>query len=361
MSYAKQGASGVDLGKLYTTLLPSCPVREKSIDHQIMALVAGKQESLVSITTDVEVWIKSTNGTEFSVGQIYGDLCLASKEGKDTARQALCALVRSGVIERIGKRTGIYRRIVKEWNEQTWWEKQDQRMAPFRLPLGLEDKVRLIKGCVVLVEGVKSAGKTTLCFEICRLNRHFYLPDRIKYLNIEMSDGEIAEKVSCYPPDIWSRQQVIESVEFGFVKESWWDHIEPDRLTVVDYVRDNIEAYRVADYIDRIHAKLKDGICVVCVQRDPKKDYGQGGSNIRSIPRLILSMQKGRIKIEDTKYFWRPTGTEPNPSGLTRKFKLVDGWKFLTNGDWRTEEEDKYGEVTRPKKSRDFVPEEDET
>jgi hypothetical protein len=207
-----------------------------------------------------------------------------------------------------------------------------------KFPLGMHDLVNVLPGAVVLVEGVKSSGKTAFAIDTTHLNQDLF-PERVRYLNVEMSEGEIASHLKSWPPEIWSKERIKERVQFVKRFDQWWDLVQPDGMTVVDYVRDSLEAYKIAHYIELIHSKLKTGIALVLVQRDPRKDYGAGGSNIRSIPRLIISLKDHKCKIEDTKHFWRPNGDEPNPSGMVRGYKLVDGRKWIGNGDWHFEEE----------------------
>ena len=44
-----------------------------------------------------------------------------------------------------------------------------------------------------------------------------------------------------------------------------------------------------------------------------------------------------------------------NPPGLWREYKLVDGWKFLPQGDWRTKADDKKYDYFKGKRDEQFV------
>jgi len=119
----------------------------------------------------------------------------------------------------------------------------------------------------------------------------------------------------------------------------WWDKIEPDGLNVVDYLVEYEKAYMIAEFVWKIHQALKNGIALVTVQRDPYKPYPVGGRGVRDIPRLVLSLMKHRLRIEDAKSFDTTYG---NPSGLVRKYKQASWWKFVPVGTWQYAEEDKY-------------------
>jgi hypothetical protein len=108
------------------------------------------------------------------------------------------------------------------------------------------------------------------------------------------------------------------------------------------------EPYLLVEYVWQIHKKLKYGIALVVVQRDPFKPYPAGGRATRDIPRLILSLIHHVIKLEDVKTFWE--SLEHNPTGMIRKYKKVRWWKFLPQGDWQTADDEKYEGFVREKK-----------
>lgn len=154
----------------------------------------------------------------------------------------------------------------------------------------------------------------------------------IIYLNSEMGDTEFRKRLELFdiPLHCWNFKAYHRSSNFA-------DLITPDRkIFIVDFLEVTRDFWIVAEYIREIHRKLKEGICILALQKSEDKEMGRGGDFSKEKSRLYLSLdylpdqKMNRIKIVDAKA-WR---TEKNPRGLHRKFKLVKGSKFLPMSDW---------------------------
>jgi len=202
----------------------------------------------------------------------------------------------------------------------------------------LEYFTKVFPGNIILVEGEKSQGKSTFALEFCRMNRDLF-PGKIMYQNVEMADSELLDRFRAYG-DVMTVAQWRETVVFIKQRQDWQDHISPDGLNVVDYLIEYNEPYKLPNIIFEIHKKIKKGIALLLIQRDPFKPYGTGGSRIRDIPRVCLSLMKHKCRIEDVKSFY-PT-EYGNPKGLARAYKHVSWWELRPDGSWEFEEEQKY-------------------
>jgi hypothetical protein len=88
---------------------------------------------------------------------------------------------------------------------------------------------------------------------------------------------------------------------------------------------------KVGEHIRRIWEKLTTGVCFIAIQKRYGTDLPQGGISAIEKARLVLSFDRGVVKIVKAKN-WRDGRS--NPNGLEMEFKLVDGWKFIENGPW---------------------------
>lgn len=92
----------------------------------------------------------------------------------------------------------------------------------------------------------------------------------------------------------------------------------------------------MAQYIQEIHKKLKEGIAIIALQKADDKDAGRGGDFSKEKSRLYLSLdylpeqKANRIKIVDAKA-WK---TETNPRGMYRHYKLANGSRFFPVSNW---------------------------
>ena len=285
---------------------------------------------------DIRDWIAATD-SHFTSRDIHRELGLVERNHKKNVATILSRLCDDGLIEKSDDKRGSWRVVDKTYKEQSWWQDQGQPL-PLRMPLDAGDFIRLYPGNIVLVEGAKSQGKSAFALEFCRLNKGLY-PGRILYQNVEMADSELLERFMAYG-DVMTPEEWRQSVIFVRQTDSWWDKVLPDGINVVDYLIEYKESYLVPDYIWKIHQKLKTGIALILLQRDPRKPYGHGGRAVRDIPRAVISLMRHKIRLEDVKsYFPSVYG---NPSGLCREYKQVNWWEFKAGSEWNFEEDLKY-------------------
>lgn len=368
-SCAKSGVNAETLGNVYSLLSTHTLYKEekekerskeKEIEQKILSLIAGKKNVVDNITEEVKLWVRGTSG-EFSISQVYSELCVIDKKNKDTVRYALKKMCEAEVIESVGRKTGLYRKVNKEVKEQAWWEDEGLPL-PLRFPLNVDQFANVYPGNIILLEGSKSQGKSSFCFEFARLNQNIY-PKKVQYQNIEMANSEIKERVKQYEEDrMWTEAKIRDRVTMIRRTSDWADIIVPDAINIVDYLLEYSETFKLPNFIFDIHKKLTTGICLIAVQRDPVKPYPTGGRATRDIPRLVLSLMGHKIRLEDVKSY----KGEINPTGMICKYKKVRWWKFLKNGEWQSEEEametdkrKKYADYGA-KIDEDFVHEEDE-
>jgi hypothetical protein len=304
-----------------------------------------------NLAQEVTEWVAGTTGN-FLSSDLQRFLNITERADIKNLSMILKRLSEEGMIEKYGERNGSWRRIDRSYVEQCWWD-DDGQPLPVSFPLGVGDFAKVYHGATILLEGQKSQGKSAFALEFSRLNAHLF-SDKVLYQNVEMTNTELTDRVKAYG-DVYSPEQWRRSVTFIRQTSDWWDKIQPDGLNVVDYLIEYKESYLIADFIWRIHQKLKSGIALVIVQRDPLKPYPVGGRGVRDIPRLILSLVHHKIKIEDVKSYHNVMGR--NPSGLSRKFKLASWWRFVPASEWDFAEDEKYEGFVKDKKkpNNDFV------
>ena len=308
----------------------------EDIKDTVLTLSGFSKASEGNLAQQVREWLLSSNAV-FSSLDIVKDLSLVSSGLRKNLSKILARLVEEKVIERYGERNGMWRKIDRSVVEQCWWQTEGLPL-PIEFPLDVHLFAKIYPGNVILLEGQKSQGKSAFALEFCRLNRRLF-GNKILYQNVEMSDDEFLERFKNYG-DLISLQDWKESLTIIKQHDSWWDKILPDAINVVDYLLEYKEAYLIPDYIWKIHQKLRQGIALVLLQRDPLKPYPHGGRAARDIPRLIISLIRHKIRIEDVKS-WHQT-EYGNPNGLVRDYKQVSWWNFKPMGGWSHEEETKY-------------------
>lgn len=310
---------------------------EKWIKTKIKSAMDRLERKERNIADEIREWVLVTSG-HFSVTDSHRELGLVTPSHRHAANVAFRRLEKDEhLIEKYGDKRGNYRLIDRTLEIQDW-KKAKGKPLNLEFPLDVSRFVRIFPGNIILLEGQKSQGKSAFAIEFCRLNRKLF-KEKILYQNVEMSDDEFLERFESYG-DIMTSEEWDKSMTIIRQTNSWWDKILPDGLNIIDYLVEYKEAFLIAEFIFKIHQKLKNGIALILVQRDPFKPYPAGGRGVRDIPRLILSLIHHKIKIEDVKSFKK---TElGNPTGLIRKYKQASWWNFIGEGDWYKEKEEKY-------------------
>jgi hypothetical protein len=110
--------------------------------------------------------------------------------------------------------------------------------------------------------------------------------------------------------------------------EHFSDVIKPDHLSVIDYLRVNMEqSYAISSELFAIYNSLGDrGIAVVAMQKPPgDRKLAFGGASTAFEPTLYIGMDKGWLGFEKVKI---PKISDRDPYNLKIEFSLKNGVNF---------------------------------
>ncbi len=280
-----------------------------------------------NIAEVVRRFLEVTEG-HFLVTDCYEESQIVTKEDKHAVIVELNRLCKAGIVERYGDRRGCYRKIENNAEVVDFLHAPTDDF-PLALPLGVSDYCKIYPGNIVIVAGSKSAGKTAFLLNTVKENMHRH---EVIYFNSEMGNSEFRKRLELFdaPLSDWRFKAYHRSSGFA-------DLITPERkIFIVDFLEITTDFLKVAQYIQEIHKKLKEGICIIALQKSDGKDNGRGGDFSKEKARLYLALdylsekKVNQVKIVDAKA-WR---TEINPRGMYRHYKLANGSKFLPAGNW---------------------------
>jgi len=269
-------------------------------------------------------WINKAPG-EFCVRDISPKF-----EYQSIYTEKLEYLVGAGILERVGKKRGWYRLIESSCEELNFIDADDEP-ADLWLPLRLSEYVQIHYGNLIVIAGAPNSGKTAMMLNIVKENM---LKDwNVHYFTSEMEAGELKLRLKKFPDialDRWNFSAYRRGGDFQ-------DVIKPGKnsLNIVDFLEVHDEFYIIARRLKEIHDKLKGGIAVVGLQKNPGQDTGLGGWRSMEVTRLAIALDWSRCKITKAKNWVDP---EKNPNNWVINFKLVDGCRIIPGREgWQRE------------------------
>jgi len=284
-----------------------------------------------NLTKEIREWILTTNGY-FTTLDLYTGLHLATRKDKKHAVTVLLREIRAKRIERHYEKNGIYRRVEDDLLELDW---KGAIVKPMDIdwPLGIGEFFTTYRKNIFLVTGTPDAGKTAFFYDFIKRNQAKH---KINLYKSEEMEADIKNRLSKHEDmkiEDWDFKVYSHDHNFAHV-------IDPDAVSVIDYIDLNNEMFKIGLYIREIYNKIKEGkgICLIGLQKKFNQDMGYGLEFGMKIPRLYLSIEAGTAKIlkcKDRRH------DDDNATGKILKYKLVGGWKFMPQTGWYRPEDEK--------------------
>jgi len=275
---------------------------------------AIKRHTEVTLVEDVTSWVEHATG-DFKATEIYQGLQLSVKD-KKTCTFILAQMVTQGQLEPASRQNGHYRKVRKVVMKMNWRTAKLGDFYDIRFPMGLHDLFNISKTNLMVVAGSSNSGKTAMALNVAMLNNQH----KVKYLCTEMCETELAERIAGFekPHSAWDH------VDFIKLEGDAGDYIDPDGLNIVDYIEPaDGEYWKMTKLINDIHAKLRNGVALVLIQKKRGELYGKGGSGTEERCRLYIAMDFQEIELVKVKSPKRIGGMEqPDIQGKKIKFKL---------------------------------------
>lgn len=301
----------------------------KWIDAKITSALKRAERRDRTLAADVRDWVLSTSGIFLST-EIYSCLQVSTRDDKKNVSIILKRMCDEGEIERSGNKNGCFRRVETDIEPVNFLTAPTDEF-PITWPMEIHEQCVIYPGNIIMVAGSKDAGKTAFLLNTAKMNMTQH---EIVYLNSEMGDTEFRKRLEFFE-DVslseWKLRAYHRASNFA-------DLITPEKkIFIVDFLEVTTDFWKVAGMIQEIHKKLKEGICIIALQKADGRDVGRGGDFSKEKARLYLSLdylrdQKvNQIKITNAKS-WR---TDRNPRGMYRTYKLVNGSRFIPQSYWR--------------------------
>jgi len=226
-----------------------------------------------------------------------------------------------GIAVPVDGKDGWWRPVDKNLEEVCWWETDGVIGENIILPLGMNKYCYIPLPSLIVIAGKYNAGKTALCINLVNLNLErwagcldFYVSEGAEMMNTKFQN--LSSHIPKPPPFKMYRRT-----------ENFADVIDPDNLSVIDYLRVDMEqSYAVGSKLFEIFKKLRKGIAVVAMQKPPgDRKLAFGGASTAFEPSLYIGMDKDIIGFEKIKV---PKILDIDPYAVKIQFKLRNGVNF---------------------------------
>jgi len=286
----------------------------------------ARDRNLAQETRD---WTRETTGW-FLKKQYENELQLYTKQDRDAAYAEVLRLLKKNELIAHHADHGKYRKRYAEIEEIRWQEAAGVDL-PIKWPFHIEEYVKFFPKNSAVIASHPDGGKSGFVFDFVRRNllaiddlrQHFADPFTIHVFDSEKGKEELSERIKRIDDvDIgaWGKH-----VKFWERSSRFEDVIHPDAINVIDYLEIVENFAEVGKDIKAIHDNLDTGIALIALQKNWGASLGRGGVGSIEKPRLYMTMDRGRLKIEKAKN-WR--SIEHNPNGMIADFKLVGGSNF---------------------------------
>lgn len=338
----KGGMPELEIEQLLSLIASQCipPFPQKELQEKVKSALKRVERREVNTMQEVRDFIAVTSGN-FRVTEVEQIVTRVTTSSNKAILMALSRLCKEGIIERmpqpatyrvVEKLESVNIQNVTEMTPQTIW-----------LPFNLERYVTIYPGNLIIIAGVTNTGKSALILNMILNNMGRW---KCWYFSTEMSAQTVRSRI----------RKSRETGEWDFeIVENWNqspDGIRPNDLNFCDWIEAGEEPWKVTAKLDRIQKKLRRGIAVVAMQKNPGVEHAIGGYQTQSKAALYITVDR-KDRYDITKGQWMKVTKaksfeEINPNDFVCEFKIVQGIELFPIKGWGPEEEpeDRYSQFT---------------
>ncbi|KKN07845.1 hypothetical protein LCGC14_1062980 [marine sediment metagenome] len=255
-------------------------------------------------TAVVKEWLNLVEGV-FDIRELHADVGIDSPAGKSHLRVILHRMEHDSPPLVVSLGSGKYRKIDNEKTLMDWESADPDNWLPIFLPFDLHAHCLIYPKSIIIVVSGKDGGKTAFLLECLKLNYSGFTTD---FFNSETGKEQFKKRVTPLnfphpaPFNVYQRY------------DNFADVIEPNHLSIIDYLDFNSEVYLVGTEIDNIFRKLTTGVAIIGIQKPPPsvtfvkgvkkvidRDLGYGGAFTIKRSVLYVSLSGNRLKVVSAK------------------------------------------------------------
>lgn len=281
-----------------------------------------------TLADEVREWVLSSDGV-FESSDVARELALSSRVDRQNLSKILERMKAENLIVRHGDKRGRFRRVDPNLIPMNWEEASIDNTVNLVLPLGFHKLMHLYPKNIIVIAGDTNAGKTAYLLNLVRENAERF---KIDYFTNDLTPEELKRRVQRFN-EAGMATEAFSACNFIERAENYLDIINPDGITIIDYLELTDKFWLVGKEISDIYKHLKGGIAIVAIQKDTKAARGRGGDFGAEKARLYFALERGKVKMIKMKNLKDP---DKDPNGKFFKFNLWGGCKFIPKGGWQS-------------------------
>jgi hypothetical protein len=287
-------------------------------------------------------WINLASGA-FNVRQIWNELNINSTQDKAYLRVILLRLTDTVIAKT--STDGIYRKIDNEKKVINWENADPGNFLQIQLPFNLHTFCKVFPKSIIIVAGSKQEGKTAFLTS-CIMPNVNYSGMVVDLFNSETGPEQLKER--------FTSLNIPSPAPFNTYEryDNFADVIDPEHLSIIDYLDMNSEIYLVGQEIDNIFRKLTTGCAIIGLQkpapsvtyiRGVKKiidrDLAYGGSFSAKRAVVYISLSSHRLKLV---YVKTPMNPKINPNNMMWSYDFDENGYFTNIKRYFETEDEQY-------------------
>lgn len=273
----------------------------------------------------VDDLLKLHKGDHFTLDDMCRWLELHDAAKRKKVAQKLAYEVSQGRLEKSTRsRPSIYRYVDNTLVRMDWVNVRAAANLDLAWPVGsdgtqfsFDGKVAIPQKGLVVLAGVTNTGKSVFCRNFLWMNMDKY---HCLYFSSETSEEDFSEYASRMT---WGKPLKEDGTpKFDLIarERDFKDVIDPDGINIIDWLNLKDAFYEVGDILAGIKGRLKTGIALIALQKDPSKELGMGGMWGEHLASLYLTFDFEKMTVKKAKK-WQG---KLNPNGKTCGFSVVD-------------------------------------
>lgn len=308
-------------------------MEDKEYTDSLLAIAETEEEEHhAALINKVRGWVFMAKG-RFKLYDMLKETGISTANDIVEAKIAIQDLETEGIVK-ADKHNGVYVKINISLDKM----KRVENRAPslfLWLPLGLHEKVVVIRGALIVIAGVSNAGKSGFFLNFVEKNKDRH---KIRYVSSEWTNEERDLQLEDFGANIdeWDKQ--VDFYAKKDVTSAFDNYIHPEHINIIDYIEIYDDYGSIAGALRDIADKLTTGIAIVAIQKKAGMTHGYGGEGTVNRSQLYINIDRNEIdprkRIATVRKLKKAKDRKYSIEHLSCEFEFNEKGRIVDQTDW---------------------------